>query len=97
MPRKYLAFDIETAKILPEDFGDLHDHRPLGITCTATWRSDESAAVTFYSKNEDRSPAPQMTTQDLTAFVEHLKMGSSWNGVGKINQRIVYNGRWTRD
>jgi len=77
MPRKYLAFDIETAKILPEDFGDLHDHRPLGITCTATWCSDESAPVTFYSKNEDGSPAPQMTTQDLTAFVEHLKVQSN--------------------
>ncbi len=77
MPRKYLAFDIETAKILPKDFGDLHDHRPLGITCTATWCSDGSAAVTFYSKNEDGSTAPQMTKQDLLAFVEHLKIKST--------------------
>ena len=74
MSRKYLAFDIETAKILPKDFGDLHDHRPLGITCIATWCSDESSAMTFYSKKEDGSPAPQMTVKDLTAFVEHLKM-----------------------
>ena len=77
MPRKYLAFDIETAKILPEDFGDLHDHRPLGITCTAIWCSDESAAVTFYSKKGDGAPAPQMTTQDLSAFVELLKLKSN--------------------
>ncbi len=76
MPRKYLAFDLETAKILPKDFGDLHDHRPLGITCAATWCSDESAAVTFHSNKDDGSPAPQMTPQDLTAFVEHLKMQS---------------------
>jgi hypothetical protein len=76
MSRKYVAFDIETAKILPEGFGDLHDHRPLGITCMATWCSDESSAVTFYSKNEDGSPAPQMTPVDLTACLEHLKMKS---------------------
>ena len=53
MSRKYVAFDIETAKILPENFGDLHDHRPLGITCMATWCSDESSAVTFHSQNAD--------------------------------------------
>ena len=73
MFRKFLAFDIETAKILPEDFGDLHDHRPLGITCAATWCSDELAAESFYSKNEDGTPAPQMTKQDLAACIDHLK------------------------
>ncbi len=73
MTRKYLAFDIETAKILPENFGDLHDHRPLGITCMATWCSDESSARTFYSKNSDGTPASQMTKEDVAAFVEHLK------------------------
>jgi len=73
MSRKYVAFDIETAKILPENFGDLHDHRPLGITCMATWCNDEPTAVMFYSKNEDGSPAPQMTPEDLTSCVEYLK------------------------
>ena len=89
MSRKYVAFDIETAKILPENFGDLHDHRPLGITCMATWCSDEPSAVTFHSKNEDGSPAPQMTKEDVAAFVEHLKKKSqegytiiSHNGLG---------------
>ncbi len=72
MSRKYVAFDIETAKILPENFGDLHDHRPLGITCMAAWCSDESSAVTFYSKNAEGSPAPQMTKDDVAAFVGHL-------------------------
>jgi len=76
MTRKYVAFDLETAKILPENFGDLHDHRPLGISCTATWCSDESVAETFHSTNADGSPAPQMTAQDLTAFIEHLKIKS---------------------
>ena len=35
MRNKYCGFDIETAKILPDNFGDLHDHRPLGISCAA--------------------------------------------------------------
>jgi hypothetical protein len=74
MTRKYLAFDIETAKILPENFGDLHDHRPLGITCAATWCADKAAAETFHSRNNDGAPAAQMTARDLAAFIEHLKV-----------------------
>ncbi len=73
MTHKFIAFDIETAKILPEDFGDLHDYRPLGITCAATWCTDEETAKTFHSTNVDGSPVPQMSVQDLTLFVEHLK------------------------
>jgi hypothetical protein len=30
MMRRYIAFDIETAKVLPEEAGDLLSHRPLG-------------------------------------------------------------------
>ncbi len=73
MKRKYLAFDIETAKILPENFGELFDHRPLGITCAATLCSDEAEAFTFHSKKDDGSPLAQMTAEDLTAFIGHLK------------------------
>lgn len=103
MSRKYLAFDIETAKILPENFGDLHDHRSLGITCMAAWCSDESSAMTFYSKEEDGSPSPQMTKADVTAFVEHLK--TKWqegytiithNGLG-FDFVIVAEESWLMD
>ena len=72
MNRKYLAFDIETAKILPEDFGELLAHRPLGICCAATWTSQEEAAQLFYSRNSAGTPAPQMTQHDLSAFVDFL-------------------------
>ena len=64
---------LKQPKFCQKNFGDLHDHRPLGITCMATWCSDEPSAVTFHSKNEDGSPAPQMTKEDVAAFVEHLK------------------------
>lgn len=72
MSYKFLAFDIETAKILPDSFGDLHDHRPLGITCAATWCTDENEPEIFYSKNSNGTPAPQMSVQDLSSFIDHL-------------------------
>ena len=71
--RKYLGFDIETAKILPEDFGDLHDQRPLGISCVAIWCADKSAAEVFHSVNEAGVPEPTMTADDLCKFVDYLK------------------------
>lgn len=73
MSRKFIAFDIETAKLLPESFGDLHDYRPLGITCAATWCTDENDPEVFYSKKPNGDPALQMSTSDLNAFVDHLK------------------------
>ncbi|MFO7906786.1 MAG: hypothetical protein ACQESR_12790 [Planctomycetota bacterium] len=36
MTRKYLAFDIETAKVLPQRISNLKEHRPLAICCAAT-------------------------------------------------------------
>ena len=71
--RKYLAFDIETAKILPEDFGELLAHRPLGICCAATWASQEESAQLFYSRELDGTPSSQMTQHDLSAFVDYLR------------------------
>ena len=35
MDRKYLVFDIETAKVLPDGEQDIKAHRPLGIACAA--------------------------------------------------------------
>ncbi len=72
MAHKYLGFDIETAKILPVNFGDLHDHRPLGISCTAIWCADQEEAEVFYSKNSDGNPSEKMTIEDLASFVDLL-------------------------
>jgi hypothetical protein len=72
MNSKYLAFDIETAKILPKDVDDLLAHRPLGICCTATLAADQSKAQLFYSKNTDGSPSPMMSKDDLSQFVDFL-------------------------
>jgi hypothetical protein len=71
MERKYLAFDIETAKILPADFGELLSHRPLGICCAAALAANNSASELFYSR-KDGPPAPQMTRADLSGLVDFL-------------------------
>ena len=42
MARRYLAFDIETAKDVPGDDFNWRPHRPLGIACAATLDSDSS-------------------------------------------------------
>jgi hypothetical protein len=72
MPSKFLAFDIETAKILPKEVDDLLSHRPLGISCTATLAAGQEKAELFYSKNDDGSPAAKMSRQDLSGFVDTL-------------------------
>jgi len=70
--KKYCGFDIETAKILPEDFGDLHDHRPLGISCAALWCDDKDKAEVFYSKDSNDDTTEKMSGQDLSSFVDCL-------------------------
>ncbi len=72
MNSKYIAFDIETAKILPKDVEDLLAHRPLGICCTATLAADQSKPQLFYSQNADGSPSPMMSKDDLSRFVDFL-------------------------
>ena len=72
MRNKYCGFDIETAKILPDNFGDLHDHRPLGISCAAFWCEDEDQAEVFYSKDSDGNAAEKMSVEDLSIFNDRL-------------------------
>ena len=42
--RKYLAFDLEIAREIPEG-GDWKANRPLGISCAATLASDTGQRV----------------------------------------------------
>ena len=72
MKRKYLAFDIETAKILPADDNELLAHRPLGICCLAILAADEKQPQVFYSRDDHGKPSPQMSQRDLSAFVDFL-------------------------
>lgn len=74
MKRKYLAFDIETAKILPQILpgGDILAHRPLGIACAAALATDNKEPRLFYSRDASGFPSAQMSKDDLSALVDFL-------------------------
>lgn len=88
MGRKYLAFDIETSKILPAATDNLLKHRPLGISCAATLVDGEKADF-WYSLDSDKSPAKSMSREDTASLVRRLeeRVGEgytivTWNGLG---------------
>jgi hypothetical protein len=80
--RRYLSFDIETAKVLPEDESDLKSHRPLGISCAATILTGDNEPVLWHGGD-------QMTRDEAADLVRYLKDRTregytllTWNGVG---------------
>jgi hypothetical protein len=84
--RKYLAFDIETAKEVPGDFSKWRLHRPLGIICAATCASDAEPKL-WHSTAPDGRPAAQMAQLDVQQLVTYLCLMASqgytiltWNG-----------------
>jgi hypothetical protein len=87
MNRKFLAFDLETAKILPNFVENLLDHRPLGITCAATLAEGEEPTF-WHSSTSQKKPAKSMTREDATSLVRHLEERVTegytivtWNGL----------------
>lgn len=85
--RKFLAFDIETAKELPGDFSLWRNHRPLGISCAATLLSDAEAPRLWHSRTSAGTPAGRMTAVDVQELVDYmLEMTAkgytvlTWNG-----------------
>jgi hypothetical protein len=87
--RKYLAFDIETAKVVTEPAADWHLHRPLGITCIASQSSDADEPRIWLTRTSSGTPAATMSKTDVAAFIRHLESavedGSTpltWNGLG---------------
>ncbi len=86
--RRYVAFDIETAKVLPELVTDLMDYRPLGIACAAAIVSGEEDPIVWYGANGD-SPAAQMSQEEVRSLVGQFCAWAdegytllSWNGLG---------------
>jgi hypothetical protein len=89
MKRKYLAFDIETAKALPEHDQNWIAHRPLGISCAATLASDADSPSLWHGLTDDGLAADRMSREDVARLVEHLtKIANdgysilTWNGLG---------------
>lgn len=88
MDGKYVAFDIETAKIVPGDDFQWQPHRPLGISCIASLASGEDEPRIWLSRDADGRPAAQMSVADIAAFIDFLADAGghgaaplSWNGL----------------
>lgn len=89
MKRRYLAFDIETAKALDFRECDWRVHRPLGISCAATIESDNRNPVIWHGGRKRKAPADWMSQLQAQKLVAYLtgKVASgytivTWNGVG---------------
>jgi hypothetical protein len=89
MGRRYLAFDIETAKDVPGEDFNWRPYRPLGVSCAATLASGSSEVVLWHGKKSDGTPAAKMTRDDVVGLVQYLcKMADdgftilTWNGLG---------------
>lgn len=87
MSRKFLAFDIETAKETVDE--DWYSQRPLGITCAATMSSDAETARLWHGVSQDGTPARQMSRLETMRMVDYLVSQVAagytlvtWNGLG---------------
>jgi hypothetical protein len=89
MARRYVAFDIETAKEVPGVDFDWRPHRPLGIACAATFASDAKEPVLWFGRTPEGLPAGRMSRDECRLLLQHLsKMAAdgytvlTWNGLG---------------
>lgn len=87
---KYLAFDIEIAKVMTSGETDWKAQRPLGISCAATLTSDEDKPALWYSTDEATGlPAPSMAVEDVQDLICYLRYMTNtqgykvltWNGL----------------
>lgn len=87
--RRYAAFDIETARLLPDDVTDILAHRPLGVACAAAYLGDTGQTRVWHGRDSEDNPTPQMTKSEVAAMVRDLselvESGYTlltWNGLG---------------
>jgi hypothetical protein len=85
---RYLAFDVETATVLPDETTDWFRHRPLGISCAATLASDEEGPKVWHGKTTEGSPAARMRQSEAAELVDYLERMAdngysivTWNGL----------------
>lgn len=87
---KYLAFDLEISKPIPPDAPDWKAHRPLGISCACTLRSDMTGETRWYSWSNPTTQTPdgKMTVEACRNLVAHLTDFAqsgytilTWNGL----------------
>jgi len=85
---KFIAFDIEIERSIPDGSGDWKSFRPLGISCAATMIQGEEP-VLWFGKSQTAEPADRMTKQETAALVDYLETKVkdgftvlTWNGLG---------------
>ena len=85
---KYLAFDLEIVKEIPEG-GDWKEQRPLGISCAATIRSGDLSSLLWYPGQSIGVPkSGAMSKVELLKLVDYMTEQLSygyfpltWNGL----------------
>lgn len=85
---KVIAFDLEITKEIP-DGSDWRDHRPLGISCAATLRSDEDEPRLWHGPVQHDGLALRMMRSQcslLAVFLSEMQAKGytivTWNGLG---------------
>jgi hypothetical protein len=89
MARKYLAFDLETAKDVPGEDFNWEPHRPLGICCAAAIARDMPEPIVWHGKTSGCEPSGKMSASEsqqmVAELVEWVSRGYTlltWNGLG---------------
>lgn len=85
---KYLAFDLETSRVIPEGEQDWSKFRSLGISCAAGLTSAGEMTL-WYGKTPEGGYASQMSAEEAQALVNYLNSAAesgykilTWNGLG---------------
>lgn len=89
MTNRYIAFDIETSKVMATGETDWKAQRPLGISCAATLMSDRDEPKLWYSCDPvTGQPLPSMTVKDVQDLIFYLRLSVktgykilTWNGL----------------
>jgi hypothetical protein len=86
--KKYLAFDLEISKEIPEGETDWKAHRPFGITCAAAASSD-GGLWNWWAQDDNGKFTDKMSESQCWSLVQTLNrlihQGYtllSWNGLG---------------
>jgi len=89
MKRRYIAFDIETAKEVPGEDFNWRPYRPLGICCAAALPEGAGQPLIWHGKIPHGEPSPRLSqaearqvVNDLAKFVADGYTLLTWNGLG---------------
>lgn len=87
--RRFVAFDLETAKVLPDGVGDILAFRPLGITCAVAIASDQPTPLVWHGRDNRGNPTSQLSKEEAADVAVHLESLVAdgytivtWNGLG---------------